>query len=57
LTANPLLASRCSGIWDWLGIMAGAAVFVAALTAPLGDPALVMALLLGVRGGLLVTLA
>jgi hypothetical protein len=34
-----------------LGILAGAAVFVAALAVPLDDPALVMALVIAVRGG------
>jgi hypothetical protein len=34
--------------------VAGAAVFVAALAVPLGDPALVMALALGLRGGRLI---
>jgi hypothetical protein len=33
--------------------VAGAAVFVAALAVPLDDPALVMALALGLRGGCL----
>jgi hypothetical protein len=35
----------------WLGIAAGAAVFVAALALSLDDPALVLALMLAVRGG------
>jgi hypothetical protein len=35
----------------WLGILAGAAVFVTALMAPLDDPALVVALMLALRGG------
>jgi hypothetical protein len=38
----------------WLGIVAGAAVFVAALVLRLDDPALVMALVLGLRGGRLI---
>ena len=38
----------------WLGILAGAAVFVAALAVPLDDPALVVALMLAVRGGRLI---
>jgi hypothetical protein len=36
----------------WLGIVAGAAVFVAALAVPLDDPALVVALMLALRSGL-----
>jgi hypothetical protein len=35
----------------WLGILAAAVVFGATLAVPLDDPALVMALMLGVRGG------
>jgi hypothetical protein len=35
----------------WLVIVAGAAVFVAALVAPLDDAALVVALMLAVRAG------
>ena len=38
----------------WLGIVAGAAVFVAALAVPLDDAALVLALGLKLRGGLLI---
>jgi hypothetical protein len=41
-------------VLGWLGIVAGAAVFVAALAVPLDDPALVMALVIGVRGGRLI---
>jgi hypothetical protein len=33
----------------WLGIMAGAGVFVAALVVPLGDPAFLIALAVGPR--------
>ena len=39
---------------DVLGILAGAAVFVAALAVPLDDPALVVALMLCMRGGRLI---
>jgi hypothetical protein len=46
--------SRWRDACGWLGIMAGAAVFVAALAVPLDDPALVMALALGLRGGSLI---
>ena len=35
----------------WLGIVAGAAVFVAALTVPLDDPALLLALVLALLSG------
>jgi hypothetical protein len=41
-------------ILGWLVILAGAAMFVAALAVPLGDPALVAALAVGLRGGALV---
>jgi hypothetical protein len=41
-TANPL-PQPVAGCCGWLGIVAGAAVFVAALAVPLDDPALVMA--------------
>jgi hypothetical protein len=34
----------------WLGIVAGAAVFVATLGVPLDDPALVVAVMLALRG-------
>jgi hypothetical protein len=37
------------GADGWLGIVAGAAVFVAALAVPLDDPALVVALVIGLR--------
>ena len=43
--------SRSREICGWLGILAGAAVFVAALALPLDDPSLVVALVLAVRGG------
>jgi hypothetical protein len=43
--------NRWRDIWGWLGIVAAACVFVAALATPLDDPALVMALMLAVRGG------
>ena len=46
--------TRWRDIGGWLGIVAGAAVFVAALAVPLDDPALVVALALGLRGGRLV---
>jgi len=42
--------ARWRDILGWIGILAGAAVFVAALAVPLDDPALVMALMLGLRG-------
>jgi hypothetical protein len=45
------IGSRRSDVRGWLAIVAGAAVFVAALAVPLDDPALVAALALGVRGG------
>jgi hypothetical protein len=52
---QPLVAStgfsRHRDMLGWLGISAGAAVFVAALAVPLDDAALVMALALAVRGG------
>src|SRR5687767_10862419 len=51
---RPLVAStgisRRRDVLGWLGIVAGAAVFVAGLAVPLDDPALMMALALGVRG-------
>ena len=43
--------SRWRDILGWLGIVAGAAVFVAALAVPLDDPALLLALVLALRGG------
>jgi len=44
-------ANRWRDIWGWLGIVAGAAVFVAALAVPLDDAALVVAFALALRGG------
>ena len=35
----------------WLGIVAGAAVFIVALAVPLDDAALLLALALALRGG------
>ena len=46
--------SRWRNILGWLGIIAGAAVFVAALAMPLDDPALVVAVALVMRGGRLI---
>ncbi len=43
--------SRWGDVRGWAGLVAGAAVFVTALVVPLDDPALVVALLIGVRGG------
>jgi hypothetical protein len=43
--------SRSREVLGWLGILAGAAVFVAAPAVPLDGPALVVALVIGVRGG------
>jgi hypothetical protein len=51
---EPKATSRWRDVRGWLVILAGAAVFVAALTVPLGDPALVVALAMGLRGGRLV---
>jgi hypothetical protein len=34
----------------WLGILAGTTMFMAALAVPLDDPALVVALMLALRG-------
>ena len=52
---QPLVAStgisRRRDVLGWLGIVAGAAVFVAALAVPLDDPALVMALAVGCAAG------
>jgi hypothetical protein len=45
------ITSRARAILGGLGIVAGAAVFVTALVLPLDDPALVVALMLAVRGG------
>jgi hypothetical protein len=51
----PVVIGRTSSRWrhacGWLGIAAGAAILVAALALPLDDPALVVALMLEVRGG------
>jgi hypothetical protein len=47
--------SRWRAACGWLGILAGAAVFVAALALWLDDPALVVALMLALRGGLVTT--
>jgi hypothetical protein len=41
--------SRWRDIWGWLGIVAGAAMFVVALAVPLDDPALVLALMISLR--------
>jgi hypothetical protein len=46
-----LAAEAGAVILGWLGIQAWAAVFVAALATPLDDPALVVALAVGLRGG------
>ena len=46
--------SRWHGIWGRLGIVAGGAVFVAALAVPLDDPALVVALMLAQRSARMV---
>jgi len=42
---------RWRDLWGWLGILAGAAVFVTALAVPLDDAALLLALVLALRGG------
>jgi hypothetical protein len=51
----PLVIANASSRWraacGWLGIAAGVAVFVGALAVPLDDPALVVALMLALRGG------
>jgi hypothetical protein len=55
--AQTMTARSSSGRRDvlaWLGIVAGAAVYVAALAFPLDDPALVVALMLMLRGGRLI---
>jgi hypothetical protein len=44
-------STAAADVLGWLGILAGAAVFVAALAVPLDDPALVVALMLVLRGG------
>jgi hypothetical protein len=53
--ARPLVIERSSTRWrdivGWLDILVGAAVFVAALVVPLGDPALLAALAILQRGG------
>jgi hypothetical protein len=46
--------SRWRDILGWLGIVAGAVVFVAALALSLDDPALVVALAIELRGGRLI---
>jgi hypothetical protein len=55
----PIVVVKASSPWraacGWLGIMAGGAVFVAALVVPLDDPALVVALMLALRGGRVTT--
>jgi hypothetical protein len=55
LQPRPLVIKRSStrrrDIVGWLGIVAGASVFVAALAVPLDDPALLLALVLALRGG------
>jgi hypothetical protein len=43
--------SRWRAACGWLGIVAGVTVFVAALAVPLDDPALVVAVMLALRGG------
>jgi hypothetical protein len=48
---EPKATSRWRDVRGWLVILAGAAVFVAALAVPLDDPALVVALMLALRGG------
>jgi hypothetical protein len=48
---STLIGRSCtSRIW-WIGIAAGVPVFVAALAVPLGDLALLLALVLALRGG------
>ena len=44
-------ASRWRDIVGWLGILAGAAVLVAAVAVPVDDAALLLALVLMLRGG------
>jgi hypothetical protein len=48
---------RRRDLLGWLGIMAGAAVYVAALVLPLDDAALVMAMAAAVRGGVTILVA
>jgi hypothetical protein len=45
-------SSRWRAAYGWLGIVAGAALFVAALAVPLDEGVLLMALALKLRGGL-----
>jgi hypothetical protein len=45
------ISSRRSAVLGWLGILAGAAVYVAALEVPLDDAAPVIVLALMARGG------
>src|SRR5262245_35567112 len=49
LAVEAKAASPWRDLCAWLGILAGAAVFVAALAIPLDDPALVVALGMGLR--------
>jgi hypothetical protein len=51
LVAATRVASRWRDVCGWFGIATGAAMFVTALVVPLDDPALVVALMLAVRGG------
>jgi hypothetical protein len=54
-TKSPTVIVTAPSRWrtacGWLGILAGAAVFVAALAVGLDDPALVVAVMLALRGG------
>jgi hypothetical protein len=50
-------STRWRAACGWLGIMAGAAAFVATLAVPLDDPALVVVLMLVLRGGLVTVTA
>jgi hypothetical protein len=51
----PLVVVKTTSRWreacGWVGVLAGAAVFVVTLAVPLDDPALVVALMLALRGG------
>jgi len=47
-------SSRWRHVLGWFGIAASVATYVAALALPLDDPALVVALMLGMRGGRLI---
>jgi hypothetical protein len=51
----PLVVVKPNSRWreacGWFGVLAGAAVFVVTLAVPLDDPALVVALMLALRGG------